>query len=244
MHSSSAITYVIKSGDNLYRLARTYKTTVPYLLALNPGIDPYNLQIGSTLNIIPGDGFGMPIEQRGDCAKRTGLINDMRLAWSQHVYWTRMLLLSIAHRLKDQSAVTARVMQNPQDIADIFARYYSPDVASGIARLLSDHLQIGAALITALRDNDKSAETLVRRWYQNADQMAHAFSSINPFYGYDEMRDMLHTHLDLTTDEVTKRLAGNFAADIQAMDAVEKEAMEMADFFVRGIMKQFPQMFN
>ena len=161
------------------------------------------------------------------------------------MYWARMLLISIAERLKDQDNVTDRLTQNPKDIADIFANYYRNEVAMEIAKLLSEHLQIGADLIVALRDeNTKDAVNLNRRWYANADQMADAFSSINPNYGREEMRQMLYQHLDLTTNEVKMRLAKNYAADIKAFDQVEKEALDMADFFSAGIVMQFPEKFR
>ena len=164
------------------------------------------------------------------------LMNEMRLVWSQHVWWTRMLLISIAERLADLNAVTARLMQNPNDIAAIFARYYSMDTARKIAQLLSVHLRIGAALITALRDGKKSeSDELTRQWYANADQMADAFSRINPRYDYEELRRMLYRHLELTTQEVAARLAANYPADIRAFGAVEREAMKMADYFTAGL---------
>ncbi len=45
--------YTIKSGDTFYKLAQTYRTTVEAIMALNPGVDPYNLQIGQVI-CIPG----------------------------------------------------------------------------------------------------------------------------------------------------------------------------------------------
>ena len=244
------LAYTIRQGDNLYQLSRYYQTTVSGILALNPGIDPYNLQIGSSLTVCPGDTFHVTPENPNppacpDPAKRMQLTNDMRLAWSQHVYWTRMLLLSIAERLNDQDAVTARLLRNPKDIAGIFARYYSPEVAKTIERLLTEHLQIGAALITALRDGQTTqADKLNRQWYANADQMADAFSGINPYYERETMRAMLYRHLDLTKQEVAARLAKNYPADIQAFDAVEDEAMAMADMFTSGLRGQFPHRFG
>ncbi len=176
--------------------------------------------------------------------KQFELLAGMRLVWSQHVYWTRLLLISIAERLKDQSATTARLLQNPADTAKIFARYYPAGVASTIEQLLTVHLQIGAELITALRNGQtEQAQALTRRWYQNADQMADAFSGINPFFEREAMRSMLYTHLELTIKEVAARLAGNYPADIAAFDQVEREAMEMADYFSAGVMHQFPQRF-
>ena len=227
------VAYMVRKGDTLHRLARYYHTTVPSLLALNPNVDPYNLQIGSTLIICPGEGTDMP--QPPDT--RPTLSQDMRLAWAQHVYWTRLLLISIAERLNDLGATTARLMRNPRDIADIFARYYGAETADAIARLLTEHLQIGAELIQALRDGKtEDAARLKAQWYANADRMAEAFAAINPHWGREEMRDMLRTHLDLTTDEVAARLSGRYEDDVKAFDAVEREAMQMADVFAAGIL--------
>jgi len=43
--------YTIKSGDTLYKLAITYNTTVEAIMAVNPGINPNNLQIGQRICI-------------------------------------------------------------------------------------------------------------------------------------------------------------------------------------------------
>ena len=172
------------------------------------------------------------------------LLNAMRFVWEQHVYWTRMLLLSIAHRLGDQKYVTERLLRNPRDIANIFEEYYGKEIADKIAGLLTEHLQIGAELITALRDKkSEEAEKLTNQWYINADKMADAFAGINPNYDREELRSMLRTHLDLTAKEVAMRLAGNYSADIEIFDEVEREAISMADYFALGIIKQFPEKF-
>ena len=43
--------HLIQSGDTLFRLAQRYGTTVPAILAINPGTDPNNLRIGRTVCI-------------------------------------------------------------------------------------------------------------------------------------------------------------------------------------------------
>jgi len=176
---------------------------------------------------------------------QAALKEDMRFVWLQHVYWTRMLLISIAHKLKDQAEVTERLLQNPGDIADVFAQYYPADTANEIERLLTEHLQIGAELITALRDGEnETAAELDRKWYKNADEMAAAFSSINPHWSFSDLQEMLYRHLELTTIEVSQRLAGHYADDIEAFGEVEQEALAMADMFTLGIFEQFPCKFN
>ena len=73
--------------------------------------------------------------------------------------------------------------------------------------------------------------------------MAEAFSSINPFYPKEEIRNMLYEHLRLTTNEVNYRLQENYTEDINSYDMVQKEILKMSQFFVNGIVKQFPNLF-
>ncbi|HHU33073.1 MAG TPA: LysM peptidoglycan-binding domain-containing protein [Clostridia bacterium] len=49
--------YTIRSGDTIYNLAIEFNTTVEAILAINPGINPNNLQIGQVI-CIPGTGPG------------------------------------------------------------------------------------------------------------------------------------------------------------------------------------------
>lgn len=177
-------------------------------------------------------------------ARQISLSNKLHMAWMQHVYWTRLLIVSITQRLADQNATAARLLQNPNDIANIYAGYYPPDAVRTIAQLLTEHLEIGGALITALRDKDTAQQgVLGRRWYINADQMADAFSRLNPYYEREALRGMLYRHLELTSQEVAMRLAGDYAEEIEVFGEVEREAMEMADYFATGLMRQFPQKF-
>lgn len=237
------VEHIIQKGDNLYHLANRYNTTVPAIWSRNPGIDPYNLKPGSMLVICPGSNTIIrPGMSNGE--EEMNLSNSMRKTWQQHVYWVRMLLISIAERLRDQNDVSARLLQNPKDIANIFGDFYNPAAAKTIENLLTEHLQIGAGLITALRDGQTAeANRLDRQWYINADKMADALSSLNPYYSRDDLRNMLYSHLDLTKQEVAMRLAGRYAADIDAFNKVEQEAMNMADTFTDGIISQFPQKF-
>ena len=57
MYCQNRIVHTIEQGDSLYRLARQYDTTVTELILGNPGVNPYNLQIGMKLQICPGRGY-------------------------------------------------------------------------------------------------------------------------------------------------------------------------------------------
>ncbi len=48
---AGSIAYTIRAGDTLFALAQRFGTTVQAIIALNPGIDPNNLQIGQVICI-------------------------------------------------------------------------------------------------------------------------------------------------------------------------------------------------
>lgn len=236
MNDLNPILYTIRPGDTLYNLATQFGTTVQDIINTNLSLDPYNLRIGQQIYIYPNS-YWVSINQ-------VNLLKQMNLAWEQHIMWTRMLLISIAENLKDLDATKARLLQNPKDIANIFRIYYGNAMANKIQELLTEHLVIGNDLIVALKNNNQSlAKELNDKWYKNADAMADAFSSINPFYPKEQVRNMLYEHLKLTTDEVSARLKGDYTADIKAYDMVQKEILNMSQFFVNGIVRQFPNLF-
>lgn len=231
------ILHTIRPGDTLYNLAMQYGTTVQNIIDTNLALEPYSLRVGQQIYIYPNEHYWVSINE-------VRLLEQMNLVWEQHIMWTRMLLISIAENLKDLDATQARLLQNPKDIADIFRRYYENMVANQIQELLTKHLVIGKELIVALKNNNQEQATkLNTKWYQNADSMAEAFSSINPFYPKEEIRKMLYDHLRLTTNEVNARLKGDYVEDIKAYDMVQKEILKMSQFLVMGIVQQFPNLF-
>ena len=107
-------------------------------------------------------------------------------------------------------------------------------VANRIKNLLTEHLSIGKDLIVALKNNSQRlANELNDKWYKNANEMANFFSSINPYYSREKLRDMLYDHLELTSDEVDARL-----------NKVQQELLNMSQYFVDELVKQFTNCFN
>lgn len=241
MNNSNPILYTIRPGDTLYNLAIIYGTTVQEIINTNLALDPYNLRVGQQIYIYPHSNnpydYWLSINQ-------VNLMQNMDLAWLEHVFWTRLFLISVAGSLGDLEATKARLLENPRTIANVFRKYYGNNIANKIEELIREHLVIGGDLIVALKNGNQSlAQELNTKWYKNADDMAEAFSKINPFYPKEEVRNMLYDHLKLTTNEVSARLKNDYAADIRAYDMVQKEVLKMSGFFVNGIVKQFRNLF-
>lgn len=234
--------YTIQQGDTLYAIASRYNTSVSAILAVNPGLTPYNLIIGQHI-IIPAE--GQASGQSGISANEMKLRNALRSLWDQHVAWTRMTILSAAEDSPDLELVVNRLLRNATDMANALRPLYGDQNADIFGRLMHDHLTIALQLVNAAKSGDtQAAQNAEKQWYQNADQIAAFLHSINPYIDRTAFQKMLYTHLALTKDEAVQRLNHNYARDIALYDQIESQALEMADMISEAIVKQFPAVYR
>lgn len=180
----------------------------------------------------------------GISRKEQMLGNQMRLLWEQHVYWTRLVISGIVFHSPDLEASQTRLLRNPGDFAAALSPFYGRNAAARFAGLLTEHLTIAGELVTAAAaGKNQEAADAEKRWYANADQIAVFLSSINPNWTIPEWREMLYRHLDMTKQEATDFINGNYAASVEVFDRIEQEALEMADRMTEGIVQQFPFLF-
>lgn len=171
--------------------------------------------------------------------QQIALMNRIRLLWSQHVYWTRFFILSTVYELPDLEAVTSRLMENPKDFAQMLTPFFGPRNALQFQKLFTEHLSIGGDLVNAAKNKDqKLADDLRKKWYENADQIAEFLASINRFWDEEMWRSMMYKHLDMTEKEVSLRLQGAYTPDIHMFGRIEQEALRMADYMFSGIVSQ------
>lgn len=166
MNCSNSIEHTVEAGDTLYKLSRQYKTTVSSIILSNPRINPYNLQIGMKIEICPGREYTRP-EMLGNTGN-SGISNNngkgnlkelMRMAWLNHTYLFRMLLVSMAADLPDQQELVTALIDNAEEIADLFGRYYPENTVHSLRDLLVRHVELTGGLIT----QKKKGERRIRR---------------------------------------------------------------------------------
>jgi hypothetical protein len=188
----------------------------------------------------------VPIPNSAIISKSEAELNQVfRTLWEQHVAWTRMLIISIAEGLPDEKLVTERLLRNASDMAAVFRRYYGDEIATKFSSLMREHLVLAAQLVKAAKaGNSRAAAEAEKKWYANADEIAAFLNSINPNWPKSVLMNMLHEHLRMTKDEAVFRISKKYNSDIAAFDQIENQALEMADAFTDGIVKQFPNFFN
>lgn len=263
MYCQNRIVHTVQAGDSLYQLSKQYHTTVTELILGNPGVNPYNLQIGMRLNVCPGEEYQSinqneqrpnPNDERPNLMTNPvpgqeeqspneaedevlDLMEAMRLAWLDHVYWTRMFLMSVDAEAKDQPEVEERVLQTADEITDAFAGFLPISATRQLRNLLTEHIELAGEIIHSLKSaNMENYDELIKSWYANANQIATLLAGQNPYFGGRETRNMLLNHLDVTREEIEHQINGEYAQSIDTFRDVKNQALKMADYFARGLL--------
>ncbi|MCQ6268890.1 acetylglutamate kinase [Fictibacillus sp. WQ 8-8] len=177
--------------------------------------------------------------------QEVSLKSSMRLVWEQHVYWTRLTIISLAFNLPDVDFVTARLLRNATDMGNLLKPYYGNRIAAKFSNLIREHLVIAVELVKAAKAGDQIAVAAIeKRWYANGKEIAEFLSTINPFISKKKFKEMFFEHLALTTSEAVFILQQDFKSSIAVFDKIEVEALQMADTITVGIVKQFPKKFK
>lgn len=156
----------------------------------------------------------------------------MRIVWLKHVWWTREVILAIANNAPWTNQSVEKLLQNPAEMAAVFAPFISPVAQKQMIELFKTHLSLGGDIVTAAKNGqtDRVAE-LQKQWHKNADQIAQLMASLGLGFNEKEVRKMLYHHLELTTSEALQVLNGQYKQAIATFDEIQNQALMMADYF-------------
>lgn len=228
------IVHVVQQGDTFYRLAQHYQTTVPDIIIRNPGVNPYNLQVGTRLNICTGK------NNQNIQMDELALNNDMRQSWSRHMFWTLLFENSLFNSLPDLEEVRERLLQTPRDIGEVFAGFYPRNTVNQLTQQLTEHTALIAELLSAMQaGEEQGAEPIERRLRQNAEEIARTLSAINTEYDYEDLASMLNRHLNMLKLQAQAYLNKEYEESIRLFDEGENEILELANYLTRGLMEKF-----
>lgn len=177
---------------------------------------------------------------------RAAFHDAMRKLWEDHITWTRLYIVSAAANLPDADQTAQRLLANQADIGNAIKPFYGDAAGERLTALLREHILTAAKLISAAKSGDTAAVSASSRaWYANADTVAAFLSAANAQnWPVTALRSAMRMHLDLTLEEATARLHGDWTADIAAYDKVHRHILQMADVLSDGIVKQFPHQFD
>lgn len=171
---------------------------------------------------------------------QVALSNSIRRIWVNNNQWIRALVYSILFQLGDQDAIQARLEQNADDLAALFAQFYGQSVGGRIRQNYLIYIRALTALIEAYRTNDASAIADQRQTlYEVADQFAQILSEINRYWDRATLQAVIYGLVNFTETQILRILAGDYAQSIQEYDEFMDQAYHFSDDLTFGILKQF-----
>lgn len=84
------------------------------------------------------------------------LKDNLRKLWIDHVVWTKNYIVSAFADSEDKDKVLARLLQNQQDIGDVFKPYYGEAVGDKLAQLLREHILIAGKVLGAVKAGNQA----------------------------------------------------------------------------------------
>jgi len=169
----------------------------------------------------------------------------MRTLWEDHLLYTRNYIISALAKLPDAQAVAGRLLRNQDDIGNAVKPFYGDEGGKKLTSLLRDHILVATEVVKAALDGKTDELTKAQaKWTANADELAAFLSGANPHWDKAKLEDMLHKHLEYTTQEVVSRLKADWPGDIAAYDKGHAHMLMFADMLTAGIVAQFPDKFK
>ena|SRR2546423_7667515 len=96
---------------------------------------------------------------RGAAVSRMAFHDRMRELWSDHIDFTRQVIVSVSAGLPDTAEVTQRLLRNQDEIGDAIKPYYGDAAGSQLASLLRNHIQLAAKALVASKGTNTAMQT-------------------------------------------------------------------------------------
>lgn len=172
--------------------------------------------------------------------------NQFRRLWIDHVLWTSNYITSATTAsAEDQKQVLTRLLKNQEDIGNSVKPVYGVKAGNMLTDLLKEHIVIAGKIVDAAKSgNEASVNQLNKEWYRNADEIATFLSDANPYLKTEDLKNLLYTHLEMVTSDLSSSLAKDWNARIVSIDKGVSHIILMADTISAGVVKQFPDKFK
>ena len=166
----------------------------------------------------------------------------LRKLFTDHAVFTSLVLKSIVDKAEDTGVLLERLLGNQKDIGDQVAPVIGVEKGAQLAQLLTEHIQLAGAVITAAASpadamNTKDGlMTKLRALLDQGNRVATFLTSLNPEkLPLNVTSEMFASH-NRSVFEMTKaRIEGDFNREISLYDAYYNEILALSDALVNAL---------
>ena len=165
-------------------------------------------------------------------------IINFRNLWLDLASWTRNYFVSIISGYGNANMVGERLYRIPIEFHDRLQLVFGRENSEKIITLLSNHIILMMNLAISIKSGDNElSSTLTNQLYQNVDELAAYFNSINPFWSNIQWKNLLDQYTRLTIEELVALASGDFDKDIDIYDRITYHTLFLGDYMADGIMQ-------
>lgn len=168
--------------------------------------------------------------------QQMNIIFTIRSLWLQLALWMRSYIISSARDSADLSAITNRLYQVPRDFYITLRVAFGRTLAEQFMTFLTRYIVAGALLLDSLKRGDQEAvNARTEQWYQIADEMAR-FLSQNPNWDESQWKTLFYQNISMTISQMLAELNGEYERGIAVFERINRQAVDMADYMLGGML--------
>jgi hypothetical protein len=165
-------------------------------------------------------------------------IYNIRMIWFDLVFWVRSFMLSKYRGIGDVNDVFNRLQQVPGEFISSLKQFFGDNpVFNNYQIQLNTYIDLIDSLTTAeMKGNTDEVSRIVKLLYQNMDERAASFASLNPSYwNVSDLQTRLYDNLSSTLEESTTFLAGDYARNLDVFDTLLDQAESISGVITQGL---------
>ena len=164
------------------------------------------------------------------------IINTVRILWMEFIMWSRAFITSVVAGNGDVEAVGLKLYNIPNDFGNLFSIFFGPQAGYRMEQLFTEQILIGLDIINAQQNNDiEHVDEATKRFDRNTNEISTYLAQLNPFWDEKVWNDMFAEFAKAKVFETIAIATGNFEESIRLSDALQYQAMNMADYMANGI---------
>lgn len=223
------ITHEVKQGDTLYMIARMHKTTVPELMMNNPGINPYNLQIGRMIKVCVEEEKVYP-----EAMNREEVSRQLYEALVKSLgFWTFLLReYAMEQGNPDAAEVTANLAKKQaKDAGEAFSVRYPMNVSMALGSALVDFTADTLELIDAVANGERMrVDELEEKIEEEIKVLSQMLGNVNVKFVPEEVEELLMEYYGRIKNEVLSYLAGEYEQSAEEVEPLLSIVDKLAKF--------------
>jgi hypothetical protein len=180
----------------------------------------------------------------GNIICNCGAKEIFRILFTDHVIYTKLVVVSILNNLPDLNVSLNRLLKNQEDIGNGLKLYTTDEIGNELTKLLKKHITLAGNYITAIsslhKDNNKQIiENSKNELFKNSDDVSLFISNINPDkYPLNEIKKQFRQHNQHLLDMTMSYHNGEYEKENNIFDAYFKHMIMFSDILSAGLSNQ------